>query len=244
MLHFLVVEDNRIQARVLRHHLQELGYGLTGVVETAADALTLFDREAPDGLLLDIHLRDTPDGIELARQLLARRPVPLIFLTSDPQQSTFERALTVGPYAFLQKPYDPALLARSIELAVSLFARTYGGADAALTDGSTLVPGALYVRSGNRMIKVFFSEVRWMEADNNYVHIHTLQRKYTIKISLRELETRLPSALFFQIRRNVIVRLSAITQLELSANLVYIDETPLPIGQHYRAALLDQLNYL
>ena len=52
----LAVENDRLQARILKHELQGLGYGLAGTARTADEAETLFDALRPDLVLLDVHL--------------------------------------------------------------------------------------------------------------------------------------------------------------------------------------------
>ncbi len=243
-LRLLIVEDNLLQARLLQHYVQLLGYHVTGIAATAAEAESMFADLQPDLLLLDIHLRGEVDGIALAQRLLGVRPVPLIFLTSDESRTTFERALTAGPLAFLTKPYDEALLQRTIELAVAHFAREQGGQTAALFDGGALVPGAFYVRDSYRLVKVFYDDVLWLEADNTYVNLHTATHKYTIRISLRELETKLPPNRFVRVRRNALVQLTHIKSVDLRSDFVSVGGAEVPIGGNYRADLLRLLGQL
>lgn len=240
-LRLLAVEDDILQARMLRHQVQQLGYELVGVAATAAEALAMFADLQPDILLLDIHLKGEVDGVELALQLQRQRSVPLIFLTSDESRSTYERALMAGPFSFLNKPYAEEQLTRALELAVAHFARAAGGATATMIDGSAMVPDAFYVRQNYQLVKVYYDDVLWLESDDVYVNIHTVSHKYAVRSSLRQLEEKLPPNRFVRVRRNALVQLAAIDQVDLRANVVRLRGVEVAVGGTYRDELLKHL---
>ena len=236
----LAVEDDPMQARILTYQLRELGYALAGVATTAEEAEAAFAAHQPDLVLLDVHLAGVRDGIETAASLIGQRPVPLIFVTAFPDNSTFARARQVGPFAFLGKPYNGPLLGHSIELALQHFAAAHGQAADAVTgelaEGAVLL-GGVFVREQKRFVKVPLSELLFAEADQGYTHLHTASRKYTVRVGLAEIATRLPPHQFCQIHRGYLVRVAAITVLDLRAGTVQVDAHELPIGRNYRDAL-------
>ena len=243
-LRILAVEDHPVQARALRLLLRGLGYELVGVAPTAAEARALFDELAPDVLLLDIRLRGEEDGIALALQLSERRPVPIIFVSSLQDAATFARARQAGPFAFLAKPYDGPVLGRAIELAVQHFAQSQGTAPADLGLGaSLLVRDSLFLRENNHLVRVPYAALLWVQADDSYCHLHTRAgRKHTVKLSLRELETRLPPGRFVRVRRGVLVQADGIEDIDLAAGTVLVGQQRVAIGRAYRDDLLRGLN--
>ena len=72
---------------------------------SAAEARALFEELGPDLVLLDIRLQGHEDGIALALDLNARRPVPLIFVSSMQDRATFERA-RAAQRAWAALPYE------------------------------------------------------------------------------------------------------------------------------------------
>jgi DNA-binding LytR/AlgR family response regulator len=248
----LAVEDDSLQARGLRLLFKRLPYDLLAVVPTAAEALRIFEAEQPDVVLLDIQLADDGDGIELAHRLNALRPVPLIFLTSFEDDATYERARAAGPFAFLQKPYDERQLVRAIELAILQFARLRpvnepSAEPEELPEPGTgiLLPDSLFLRENNRFVRIPYTEIDWLEADNAYCHLYTTERKYTARMTLREVENRLPPDQFIRIQRGYVVRLACIRTLEPQEGLLGLtDGRQLPLGRAYRADLLRRLNLI
>ncbi len=71
-----------------------------------------------DIVLLDIHLKGKIDGIETAKQIQQQSNVPIIYLTANADEATFNRAKTTRPAAFISKPFKQLDLQRAIELAI------------------------------------------------------------------------------------------------------------------------------
>lgn len=256
-LTLLLVEDDFLLARGMRAQLTRLGYVVTGLAATAAEAEALFRADPPDLVLLDVHLADATDGITLAGRLLAYQPVPLVFLTSDQDPETFARARLLGPFAFLPKPFEGPVLGHAIELAAQHFAARYPRTEAdALSSlpnpappadaAPPLVREAFWVREGSRLVRVAVTELIWLEADSNYCHLHTLTgRKLTVRATLREMEARLPAAEFARVHRSHTVRVAAIESLDPARQTLTLREgSILPLGPSYRDTLVGRLETL
>lgn len=194
----LAVENDRMRARIPQHELRALGYALAGTAHTADEAEALFDTFLPDLVLPDVHLYGPPDGIETAAALVARRRVPLIFITAFPDSPTFARAQQVGPFAFLGKPYNGPLLGHSIELTLQHFAGAQGlpagDEPGKLAKGPVLL-GGIFVREQHRFVKLPLAQVLLLEADGDHTHLRTPTRKFTLRVSLAKLLERLPAGL-------------------------------------------------
>jgi CheY-like chemotaxis protein len=78
-------------------------------------ALALARAEPPDLLLVDVMLGDD-DGIAVAGRLGNELgPVPLIFLTGRTEPEDVKRMEAAGARGVITKPFDPALLAETVE---------------------------------------------------------------------------------------------------------------------------------
>lgn len=243
-LRILAVEDNPLLARALRPIVQELGYELLPVAADADEAIRFFQEHKPDLVLLDVRLRGAKDGIEVGHLLNAQRPVPLIFVTSFQDRETFERAKAVGAFAFLTKPYDALVLERAIELAVQHFARESQLKPAVPTPPDVVLEGeSLFVRDGGKLTRVAYPDIQWLEADDSYVHLHTATKKYTLRISLRDLEDQFPPNRFLRTHRGHLVQISCIEQVDPQTNELQLQGGhKVPIGRAYRNDLLARLH--
>ena len=114
----LIVEDNEIVALETNERLKRLGYMVTGVAATGADAVALARSTLPDLILMDINLKGPIDGITAAEQIGAFLDVPVIYLTAYSDDATHQRAMKTKPVTYLIKPFKERELYSNIEMAL------------------------------------------------------------------------------------------------------------------------------
>jgi AmiR/NasT family two-component response regulator len=119
-LRILIVEDETIVGMGLRQQLTKLGHTVVGQAATAPEARVAFKDKQPDLVFMDIRLGDA-DGLELAKELLKERRVPMIVLSAFSDQELINRAGDAGVFGYLIKPASPEALAAQIEVAVQRF---------------------------------------------------------------------------------------------------------------------------
>ncbi|HEU5381061.1 MAG TPA: response regulator [Ktedonobacteraceae bacterium] len=114
MANILVVEDERLIARLLKETLQIEGYEVVAVLR-GEDAVQYTLRETPHLVLLDMKLPDM-DGYEVIRQLRAHPKsmhIPIIVLSALDDSAAKVRAFDMGIDDYITKPFDTnELLAR------------------------------------------------------------------------------------------------------------------------------------
>lgn len=244
----LVVEDEPLLAELVESMLLDMGYETVGPAASAQVALALYRTEPIDLVLLDIGLRGSTNGLQLAELLLAHNPVPLIFLTSFADAQTFQQAQHIGPAAYLVKPAEPESLHRAIALAVSNFSMkawpsppnaTVAGAPK--TAPATVASESLFVKENGLLEKVLLNEIYSVVADNKTCHLTLAGRSITVRMSLRELARILPGERFVQIQRSYFVNVEHIERIDPSRLLVQVGKQLLPIGRLYLTELVGRL---
>jgi len=118
MTKILLVEDDDIVARVAIWRLQKIGYEVCGRATNSADALSLAREHHPDLILMDINIEGPHDGIETAKMLKKITDARLVYLTSQTDDETVERAVGTHPAGFIAKPFDTKDLKIAIEIAL------------------------------------------------------------------------------------------------------------------------------
>ena len=246
----LIVEDERLYGDLLSEYLEVLGYEPLGPVATAAQALPLFEALQPDIVLLDVGLRGATDGIALAAQLLARQPVPLIFITAATDRATFERARAVGAAAFITKPFDQRTVQNAVELALHNFAlRAEDSAEAADPappgEQGLLLRDAFFVRDREGLLKVPHQEALYLEAGAKYaVLVLANGRRYALRMSLRDLLRELAGHDFVQIHRSFVINAHHLERFNPVQQTVQVGGHELPLGRAYKEVLLQRLHVL
>lgn len=100
----LIVEDDMIIVANIRVQLSNLGYEVTGI-ETK-----------PDMILVDVQLKGESNGIDAAHAIRKYLDIPLIYLTANVDNVTFQKAKETHPFDFIAKPLTNLKLERTIAL--------------------------------------------------------------------------------------------------------------------------------
>lgn len=117
----IIVEDEALIAAELKSTLQLLGHRVVGHAMNGDKALDLFAREDADLILLDINIKGTLNGIDLAKVIRKKYSVPFIYLTSFSDKTTLDQAKDTLPYGYIVKPFTDNDLKVNIELAIFKF---------------------------------------------------------------------------------------------------------------------------
>src|SRR5690348_1064432 len=115
----LVVEDQGIVATDIERCLEDSGFEVTAVATCMEDAIRQASACRPDLVLMDIRIHGEVDGIDTADQLRRRFGSPIVYLTAHDDRDTMDRARRTQPMAFLIKPFKPAELTSTVEIALA-----------------------------------------------------------------------------------------------------------------------------
>ena len=232
----LVVEDDAVIAADLSTLLLDLGYQVCAICPDAHAAMAAIPLHRPDLVLLDIHLGQGGDGISVAERINGDG-IPFIFVTGHTDLSTLERVKAVRPAGFIIKPFDEDDLRTQIEIALARFAAHVEAAAQPTTaqQQDFLIRDVLFVRDKGRLVKVAVNDIRYAEADDNYVILHTEHHRYALTATLTSIEERLASPHFVRIHRSYLVDVRRITAVQ--ERQVLLGDTVLPVGRTHREEL-------
>jgi two-component system response regulator RegX3 len=104
MTRVLVVEDEPSFSDTLSYMLRREGYEVE-IAETGPDALTAFDRNGADLVLLDLMLPGL-SGTEVCRELRNRSKVPIIMVTARDSEVDKVVGLELGADDYVTKPFS------------------------------------------------------------------------------------------------------------------------------------------
>lgn len=112
----LLVEDEQITAMDLQEMIEEAGYRVKALVDTAESALETLENGPVDLVVMDIRLPGERDGIEATQEINDRFGVPVVYLTALSDEETLERARSTEPAGFLVKPVTMADLNATLKI--------------------------------------------------------------------------------------------------------------------------------
>ena len=210
-------------------------------MDNALDAIVAFSTFSPDLVIVDISLNGDVSGIQLIHKINKIKRVPAIFLTANDKDEIFEKAKKTGPVSFLSKPLDPKTLERVVSLA--LISRPAETSQEQLNDGPS-VAGFFFTKIGNRLKKVLKHDIAFVEVEGKYSCITVLDRKYHIKISLKDLHSRLPDKNFIRVSRNYVVNLDHVDNIDLQKLELSIGERRIPISRTFKEGLMSEIELI
>ena len=118
----LVVEDEPSLRYLVRRVLERGGYQVLEA-DSGTSALKLWDQDKPhiDLLLTDMVMPDGMSGRQLAQRLKADNPALKVLYTSGYSTELLGKDLELQEGTnFLQKPYPPALLVKTVRTALGI----------------------------------------------------------------------------------------------------------------------------
>jgi two-component system LytT family response regulator len=269
-LRVLVVDDEPLARRRIVAMLGEhADIEIVGEGEDAASAEAMLADAKPDLMFLDVQMPEV-DGFALLDSLEPQVRPFVVFMTAHAEHAVraFDAGAVdylLKPYdqRRLTKSLDRARAA----ISASRPAAWSGGAEALLAQVRALVnagagaspgpsslaiddavrgPGTRYldrvaVTIGARTVFVPTSLIQWVEADRNYLRLHTRERTYIIRSSVGALEARLNPSEFVRVHRSTIVRLDCVQELRTLApgvwRIVLVDGTEVAVSPPYRKRL-------
>jgi response regulator NasT len=115
-MRILIAEDETIIRLDLRDLLVRSGFEVVAEAKDGEEAVALARSEAPDLAILDVKMPRL-DGIEAARRIMDERAIPIVMLTAYGQEELVSRAVEVGVFGYLVKPFRESDLLPAIHTA-------------------------------------------------------------------------------------------------------------------------------
>ncbi|MBN9097549.1 MULTISPECIES: LytTR family DNA-binding domain-containing protein [unclassified Pseudonocardia] len=205
-------------------------------VSTAGDALTalkLLQAHTFDVVFLDVSM-PAMDGMELAA-LVARMTDPpvIVFVTAFEEHAA--SAYDVGALDYLLKPVSADRLAAALDRV-----RRFAGHSAPTVDALAAVP----VELGGRTRFVRRDEVRYVEAQGDYVRLHTPSGAHLVRIPISRLEEHWRPAGFVRVHRSYLLAVAGVRELRsdiAGGLLAHTDVGDVPVSRRHGRELRELL---
>lgn len=222
----LIVDDEPMARKGLEEYVKDIPFlELAGTCESAMRAKEFLLNNKVDLMLLDINMPQVT-GIEFLKSL--ENPPLVIFTTAHPDYALESYALDVMDY--LVKPIMFDRFQRAVQKA-----REYH----TLRVSTKSAPDFFFIKCDHVFEKVFFNDVLYVEAMQNYCILHTVTRKLISYITLSGLEEKLPSTRFMKVHKSYIVNLEKVTALD--GNDIFINKVQIPISRNLKEDVMKRV---
>ena len=234
ILRCLVVDDDPLSVQIVLNCVQNTPFlSAVGSFTNPAEAAEALRTNPVDLLFLDVEM-PLMSGIDLLRTLQHPPLVVLITSSKDYAVQAFEHAVV----DYLVKPISYGRFLQAAQTALETAQRQAAAADTI----EAPAPGAdfTFVKVDNKLVRVGFEDVRYVEALGDYVHIVTEKSKLIVCSTLKAVEEKFPSSRFVRVHRSFIVNLNRIQPLEDNSEVV--EGKYISVGQTYLREVLQRLN--
>ncbi|TLV02184.1 response regulator [Dyadobacter luticola] len=252
-IQILIVEDEAVLGMYVSDLLEAQGYDVVEVADNGREALAIYQQNRVDLLLCDIHIKGDWDGVETARQIIAFKPVPVIYLTAFSDKDTVERAKQTHPAAYLTKPVRPDNLNIAVDLAIHNFvlsripaapvsekkpetADKDAGREAIL-----LIDDQVFIKHNYQFVRISLDDILLLEADNTHTHIITKSQKYTLRLTMGNTQQRLSYPSLVRVHRSFVVNFKKVTGF--NDRELFIDQVAIPLGAQYKEDFMGQFKF-
>lgn len=243
----LIIEDDALLAERLRQHLLLEGFTVAGIVETGQAALDLLKKQHIPIALVDIHLPGPENGILIAREMVKKYSVAVIYISGESSPEIFELSQKTYPIAFLSKPLNM----RDVISQVKIVAHN-------LDDGLYTFPGSrsalesIHLPSTSGLIRLKTDEIAYIQAERSHSRVYLTQEGFQrihpapatyqhiqVWTHMGNIVEQLPWH-FHRVSRSLTVNLNCIDLIESDRIRIGKQEITLPEGS--RTPLLKRLN--
>lgn len=252
LIRVLLVDDEPLARAMMREMLQgDSQIEIVGESVNGREALEAIRNHAPDLLFLDVQMPEL-GGFEVLASLDQGKVPYVIFVTAYDQYAV--RAFEVHALDYLLKPFDQERFNISWQRARARILRERNGMDqrilALLEDlkaGNKYLE-RLVIKAGGRIYFLDTNDIDWIEAEGNYVSVHSGKKAHLLRETISSLESQLDPKKFVRIHRSSIVRIASIRELqpwfhgEYRVNLH--NGTQLALSRNYRDKLQEALGKL
>lgn len=171
----LIIEDEAIIAEEIKTILEGLGHKVVGIIMNGDRALSLIPSIEADLVLLDIQIRGTVSGIDLAHFIRKTHQIPFVFLTAFSDADTLAMVKETLPYGYIVKPFDETDLKVAIELALYKFSME----EKAVVFSKEAIESKFKITLSDRefdILKSFREGLSYHNvADQNFISINTVK---------------------------------------------------------------------
>ena len=222
----IVTDDEPFARKGLQGYIEKIEFlELVGNCEDAIQLNEMLKHQPVDLLFLDIEM-PYMTGIEFLKNL--SKPPKVIFTTAYEKYAVQGFDLDILDY--LLKPISFQRFLKSANKAYEYFQLQQSvqtGAD------------YIFVKADNRLEKIHFSDILFVEALENYISIQTSSARFITHLTLTSIKDTLPPGRFIQPHKSFLVSIDSINSIE--GNMMHIGAFKIPISKYQKDEVMEKI---
>ena len=232
-LNCIIIDDEPLSRKGLKEYIIDIDFlNLVGEYSNPLKAATDIKDKNVHLLFLDIQMPKI-SGLDFFKSLPNAPPV--IFTTAFPQYAL--DGFDLNALDYLVKPISFDRFFKAALKAKEYYEVREKNQSKISSSGN--VEGYFFIKADNKLIKIFFADILFVEALQNYVTIHTTDKKYVTYLTFKSIEEYLPADEFIKCHKSFIVATSKV--LSIDGNEIIIGSHRIPISRSAKEESLSKL---
>lgn len=224
MIRCIIVDDEPLAREGMELLVKEVGFlDLRATCSSALEANKVLASEQIDLIFLDIQMPRVR-GLDFLRTLV---DPPLVIITTAYPNFALE-SFELNVLDYLLKPITSERFLKAANRARELMEYRQ--------QPSSSPENYFFIKCNNGYEKIFYQEILFIEASQNYSCVHTTRGKFMTLTPMRALEEQLPADKFLRIHKSYIVLIEKIQSY--SGNEITVDKQKIPLGKGYKDDLM------
>lgn len=227
MINCAIIDDEPLARKGLKEYIADMDFlNLVGEYDTPLKAVEQIKAGQIQLLFLDIQMPRL-SGLDFLKTMI--NPPLTIITTAYPEFALEGFELDVLDYLV-----KPIAFNRFVKAAMK--AKEYLSAR---TTVSSAEDDFIFIKADNKLVKVYYDDILFVEATQNYVTIVTKTKKYITYLTFKSIEEALPAPRFLRVHKSFIVQLSKVESVDGSE--LVIDTHKIPVSRANKDEVLQKI---
>lgn len=232
IINCIIIDDEPLARKGLKEYIADIDFlNLAGDFDNPLKATTLLNGGDIQLIFLDIQMPRIT-GIEFFKTL--QHAPEVIFTTAYPQYAL--DGFEVNALDYLVKPISFDRFLKAALRAKEFFEVRQQNNAAALPNATA---DYFFIKADNKLVKLLFADILFVEALQNYVTIYTNDKKYISYLTFKSVEDYLPASRFIKTHKSFIIAAEKIDSIE--GNEIHIGQYQVPISRNLKDEVMEKL---
>lgn len=227
----LIIDDELPARALIQMYLENLpDFEVVKTLDNAVEGFVYLQNHSVDLLFLDIQMPKMT-GLELLKSLQKR---PKIVMTTAFREYAAE-GFDLDVFDYLVKPISQERFLKTI----SKYLYFQEVTQHVEPPKSNYDDAYIFFKVGKEQIKVFLSDILYIEGLKDYIKVFTSQGMYVVYERMGFMEAKLPESKFVRIHKSFIIAVDKV--YSYSNECIKINNQKIPIGRMYKQGFLSRV---
>ena len=230
----VAIDDEPLARECIANYVREIDFlELTGTGSNPVDLTKLLDEKKVDLVFLDIQM-PVINGIEFLK--MTANPPMVIITTAYPSYALEGFQLDVLDYLVKPITFNRFFKAVSKAKDYQHLLEKSVSVDVAKNSADEEY---FFIKCDYKYERIYFNDILYIEAMQNYVTIYTTKGKYITLLYLKNVEQNLDKKSFIRVHKSYVVSISKIESIE--NNEIVMQSYRIPISRNYRDEVIERV---